>query len=89
MIESSYTYKTGSTLTLQVPVYDPDGTGNDAYGRQPISAIFAAMILKALDNEFPGYTIRLSGPVPIPQATVDQLTGNGLDAINVLYSDTE
>lgn len=86
MIESSYVYKTGSTLALQVLVYDPDGTGDAAYGRYPLSAIFTAMIINALDNAFPGYTLTF-GTIP-DAATVAQVTANGLDDFNILYADT-
>jgi len=73
---------------MQAPVFDPDGTGDDAYGRYPLTAIFTAMILKALDTEFPGYTIKLAGVAPVADATVTQLVGNGLDAAHILYADT-
>lgn len=85
-ITYGYLPRTGSARTYQAPVYDPDGTGDDAYGRYPLTAIMAALILKALDTHYPGYTITLAA---IPGAeTVTQITGNGLEDFNIMYADT-
>jgi hypothetical protein len=84
-----YTFRTGSTRTMQAPVYDPDGSGDDAYGRQPLTALFAAVILDRLANAFPGYVITLGGGTVPSAGTVAQLTGCDLQAVDILYADTE
>jgi len=84
-----YALRTGSTRTMQAPVYDPDGTGDDAYGRQPLTALFAAVILDRLASAFPGYTVTLGG-ASVPSAdTVAQLAGCDIQTIDILYADTE
>lgn len=88
--------KTNSTVTMQVPLYDPAGSGEAAYGRYALSdllanafdGITAESILTALVATFPTLTITIGGANPPSQTVIDTLVGYGFLEGNILFAQT-
>lgn len=88
--------KTGATVTMQVPLYDPAGSGESAYGRYALSdllanafdGITAESIITALAATFPSITVTLGGANPPSQAVIDTLVSYGVLEGNILAAQT-